>query len=107
VRWPTFPPGAIPSRRSATGDRARSSTTSNTQDIGFRQRRRKQQVGAEPLHDEPYIFEHLLDRLPCPGDESPDASLDNLAIPIVRASQDRAGPDHRNVARAIASSVSR
>ena len=31
VRWPTFPPGAIPSRRSVTGDRARSSRTSNTQ----------------------------------------------------------------------------
>jgi hypothetical protein len=29
------------------------------------------------LHDEPYVFEHLLDRLPCPGDESPDAALDD------------------------------
>jgi hypothetical protein len=89
VRWPTFPPGAIPSRRSIK--RRPPAVIENQQhaDVGFLQRRRSS-GSAQPLHDEPYIFEHLLDRLPCPGDESPAASLDNSAIPIVRASEDQA-----------------
>ena len=105
MRWPTSPPGAIPSRRSVTGDRARSSTTSNTQTSDSDSvaesnasvaslsttSRTSSSTGRPPV---------------LPRRRASRCFARQLAIPIVPATEDRAGPDHRNVAKGAVSSGS-